>query len=83
MRLDVEVTSEMTTSCCMCEPVRTAQPLGDNTHAVAIGLHWALEHGLHSAVWSLCVGGLKGWLIDGCSNKDAGKVELETPTPLW
>ena len=45
------------------------------------GYIWAREHGLHSVVWSLCVGGLKAWLIDGCSSKDAGKVERETPTP--
>ena len=25
----------MTVSCCMCEPVETAQSLGDDTHAVA------------------------------------------------
>ena len=25
----------------------------------------------------------KAWPIDGCSNKDAGKVERETPDPLW
>ena len=25
----------------------------------------------------------KAWPIDGCSNKDAGKVERETPDALW
>ena len=28
----------------------------------------------------ILVGSPKAWLIDGCSNKDAGKVERETPT---
>ena len=45
------------------------------------GYIWAREHGLHSVVWSLCVGGLKAWFIDGCSSKDARKVERDTPTP--
>ena len=29
----------------------------------------------------LCVGGLRSWPIDTCSNKDAGKRECKTPTP--
>ena len=28
-----------------------------------------------------CVGGLRAWPIDSCSNKDAGRSECETPTP--
>ena len=41
VRLDVEAPSEVTTSCCMCEPMRTAQSFGDDTHAVATGIHCA------------------------------------------
>ena len=28
-----------------------------------------------------CVGGLRAWPIDMCSNKDAGRSQSETPTP--
>ena len=83
MRLDLEAPKEMTTSSCMCEPMRTVQSFGDDTHAVTMVLDGALEHGLRSVAWSLCVGGLKAWLTDGCSNKEAGKVERETPDSLW
>ena len=49
---------EITKSCCMwCEPMETAQSLGDDTHAVVIGLTWAREHGLHRGVVP-SVGGL-------------------------
>ena len=30
----------------------------------------------------LCLGALLAWPIDRCSNKDAGRCERETPTPL-
>ena len=46
----------MTTSCCMCDLVRTAQSFGDDAHAVATGLHLGMS-GLHSVVWSVSVGG--------------------------
>ena len=48
---------EITKSCCMCEPMETAQSLGDDTHAVVIRLTWAREHGLHRGVVP-SVGGL-------------------------
>ena len=71
---------EMSMSC-MCEPVETAQSLGDDTHAVGTRTKWAREHGLQHFVWSIFfVGGLQAWPIDLCSNKDAGKREHETPT---
>ena len=41
VRLDVGAPKEMTLFCCMCEPMWTAQSFGDDTHAVAIGLHCA------------------------------------------
>ena len=47
----------MTKSCCMCELKETAQFLGDDAHAVVIGLMWAREHGLHRGVVP-SVGGL-------------------------
>ena len=62
----------MSMSCCMCEPMETAQSLGDDTHAVAIRPNMAMR-----ARTTLCcvvpyVGGLQAWPIDRCSNKDAG-----------
>ena len=61
--------------------MRTAQSFGDDTHAVATGLHL----GMRARTSQRCVVPLcrwvKAWLIDGCSNKDAGNVERETPTP--
>ena len=65
---------------CMCEPVETAQSLGDDTHAVGTRPKWAREHGLHTSCGPFFVGGLQAWPIDLCSNKDAGKRERETPT---
>ena len=50
---------EMSMSCCMCEPMETAQSLGDDTHAVVLGPMWASEHGLHCVVWSLLSVGCK------------------------
>ena len=43
---------------------------GGDTHAVTT-----------HEVWSQCVGGLRAWPIETCSNKDAGKSEKKTPTP--
>ena len=33
-------------SCCMCEPMETAQSLGDDTHAVVKRPKWAWEYGI-------------------------------------
>ena len=41
VRPSAEALREMTTSCCMCEPMRTAQSFGNDSHAAAIGPHWA------------------------------------------
>ena len=41
VRLDVEAASEIPMSCCMCEPMETAQSLGDDTHAVVTRPKWA------------------------------------------
>ena len=62
---------------CMRELARTAQPLDDDTRAVAMGARWAREDGPYSAVWSLYVGGWTAWSVDWCSNKDAGKPRTE------
>ena len=48
VRQDVEALKEMPTPCCMCEPVVTAQSLGDETHAVITRPQWAGEHGQHT-----------------------------------
>ena len=69
----------MSTSCCMCEPMETAQCPGDDTHAVVAGTKWAREHGIHAKCGPI-VGGLRAWPIDMCSNKDAGRSQSETPT---
>ena len=66
-------------SCCMCEPMETAQSLGDDTHAVVARPKWAREHGLHTECGPLCRS-MDG-LIDVCSNEDEGRSERKTPTP--
>ena len=48
VRQDVEALKEMPIPCCMCEPVVTAQSLGDETHAVVTRPRWAREHGQHT-----------------------------------
>ena len=48
VRQDVEALKEMPTPCCMCEPLVTAQCLGDETHAVVTRPQWAGEHGQHT-----------------------------------
>ena len=48
----------MTTSCCMCEPMRTAQSFGDDTHAVATGLHL----GMRARTSQRCVVPLCRWV---------------------
>ena len=69
----------MPTSCGMWELVETAQSYGDDTHAVATGLIRACEHGLRTGVVTN-VGGLRAWLTDRCSNRDAGNSASKTPT---
>ena len=54
VRQDVEALKEVPTPCCMCEPVVTAQSLGDETHAVVTRPQWAGEHGQHTWCGSLC-----------------------------
>ena len=52
---------EMSMSCCVYEPMETAQCLGDDTHAVIARPKWAREHGLRTDVWSSAsVGGKLG-----------------------
>ena len=72
---------EMSMSCCMCEPMETAQSLGDDTHAVAIRPNMAMRARTAQCCVVPPVGGLQAWPIDRCSNKDAGQRERETPTP--
>ena len=40
--------SDMSMSCCMCEPMETAPSLGDDTHAVGARPKWTREHGIHA-----------------------------------
>ena len=54
VRQDVEALKEMPIPSCMCEPVVTAQSLGDETHAVVTRPQWAGEHGQHTWCGPLC-----------------------------
>ena len=47
---------EMSISCCMCEPMETAQSLGDDSHAVVTRPKWAWEHRLQRVCGPLCRG---------------------------
>ena len=66
-------------SCCMREPMETAQSHGDDTRAVVARPKWAREHGLHTECGPLCRS-MDG-LIDVCSNEDEGRSERKTPSP--
>ena len=66
-------------SCCMREPMETAQSHGDNTHVVVARPKWAREHGLHTECGPLCLS-MDG-LIDVCSNEDEGRSARKTLTP--
>ena len=63
----------MSLSCCMCEPMETAQSLGDDTHAVEhtakVGTR---STGYTQNVVSLGGGGLQAWPIDWCSRQGRG-----------
>ena len=63
---------EMSVSCCVCEPMETAQSLGDDTHAVIV-----LQSGHESTddTQSLVplVGGWEAWPIDKCSERGRGQ----------
>ena len=66
----------MSMSCCVCEPMETAQSLGNDTHAMMKRPRWVSEHGRHKKCGSPCpVGGLRAWPVDKCSNKDVGESE--------
>ena len=49
----------MSMFCCMCEPVETAQSLGDDTYAVVRRSEGAQEHGLRTVSVVLGVGGME------------------------
>ena len=82
MRLDVGAPKENDHFFAPCASLRGQPNPSAMTHMRWRQGHiWAGERRLHSVVWSLRVGGWKAWLTDGSSNKDAGNVERETPTP--
>ena len=68
--------------CCMCEPMETAQSLGDDPHAVGTQPKWAREHGPHSLCGPLLSVGCKPGPSTGARTRDAGKRERKTPDPL-
>ena len=49
----------MSMSSCVCEPVETAQSLGDDAHVVATRPKWARGHRLHNECVVFCVDGLR------------------------
>ena len=67
-------------SCCMREPMETAQSHGDDTRVVVARPKWAREHGLHTECGPLCRS--MDRLIDVCSNEDEERSERKTPTPF-
>ena len=61
---------------------------GDSPVSLAMTrMRWVHGQGGHESTDSTtfsvvpCVGGLRAWPIDKCSDKDAGRSERETPTP--
>ena len=57
----------------MCEPVETAQSLGDDTHAVVARPKWAREHGLHTECGHVVSMGLRVWPIDDVPGQGRGQ----------
>ena len=62
----------MSPSWCMCEPLETAQSLGDDTCGGAHGQSGHESTGYTQSVESLGVGGLQAWPIDRCSRQGRG-----------
>ena len=62
----------MSLSWCMCEPLDTAQSLGDDTHAVGHTTKMGTTAWAAQRVVSLGVGGLQAWPIDRCSRQGRG-----------
>ena len=72
----------MSMSCCMCEPMETAQSLGDDTHAVATTAKVGRRaRTAHRVMCSLVSVGCKPGPSIRARDKDAGERECETPTP--
>ena len=66
----------------MCEPMETAQSLGDDTHAVGTAAEGGHEStGRHKDCGSLRRWARKPGSSTGARHKDAGKHERKTPTP--
>ena len=60
----------MTMSCCVCGPMETAQSLGDDTRAVVTRLNGHQSADFAAVLRGLCcVGVLRAWPIDRCSQK--------------
>ena len=71
----------MSTCLCMCEPMETAQSLGDDTHAVVKRPKWPSEHERHTACGPLC------WLVTSLAHQQVlgtrTRAELNvSPRPL-
>ena len=72
---------EIPMSCCMCEPMETAQSLWRRHtcggHAAKVGTRARTAH----LVWFLTLVGCEPGPSKGARHKDAGKHERKTPTP--
>ena len=66
----------------MCEPMETAESLGDDTHAVVARPKWAREHGLHTECGPVVSMGCEPGPSMTCSDEDAGRSERKTPNPF-
>ena len=72
----------MSLSCCMCEPLETAQSLGDDTHAVGHTAQVGTRaRATQRVLYPLVSVGCKSGLSTGAREKDAGQRERKTPTP--
>ena len=60
----------MTISCSVCEPVATAQSLGDDRRVVVTRLQQAWEFGPHNECGPFGASGRRDWPIDRCSNQE-------------
>ena len=69
-------------SCCMCEPMETAQSLGDDTHAVGHTAKVGTRARATQRVLCVLVSvGCKPGPSIGARDKDSGYRERKTPTP--
>ena len=68
----------------MCEPVETAQSLGDDTHVVVARPKWAREHGSHTECGHVVSMGLRAWPIDDVlRTRTRAEVNVRSQAPVY